>query len=116
MLKQVSHVNLWVHDQDEALAFFTEKLGFAVATDQQFDGTQRWIELRIPGADTRLVLFTPKGHEDRIGTFTSISVVCDEWRRPTPSSPRRASSSRPLPRSRSGARSRCSTTPTATRS
>jgi predicted enzyme related to lactoylglutathione lyase len=27
VLKHVSHVNVWVHDQDEALAFFTEKLG-----------------------------------------------------------------------------------------
>jgi catechol 2,3-dioxygenase-like lactoylglutathione lyase family enzyme len=25
VLKRVSHVNVWVHDQDEALAFFTEK-------------------------------------------------------------------------------------------
>ena len=27
MLKQLTHVNQWVHDQDEALAFYTEKLG-----------------------------------------------------------------------------------------
>jgi len=59
------------------LAFYTEKLGFAVATDQSF-GEQRWIELRIPGAQTRLVLFTPDGHEDRIGTFTSISFQADD--------------------------------------
>ncbi len=45
MLKRVSHVNVWVHDQDEALAFFTEKLGFEVREDvtlEQF-GDYRWL-------------------------------------------------------------------------
>ncbi len=45
MLKRVSHVNVWVHDQDEALAFFTEKLGFEVREDvtlEQF-GSYRWL-------------------------------------------------------------------------
>jgi catechol 2,3-dioxygenase-like lactoylglutathione lyase family enzyme len=45
MLKHVSHVNLWVHDQDEALSFFTEKLGFEVREDvtlEQF-GNLRWL-------------------------------------------------------------------------
>ena len=27
MLKSLTNVTLWVHDQDEALAFYTEKLG-----------------------------------------------------------------------------------------
>ena len=80
-IKSIKFVGVPVSDQDRSLAFFTEKLGFAVATDQEFDGTQRWIELRIPGAETRLVLFTPKGHESRIGTFTSISFVVDDVER-----------------------------------
>ena len=45
MLKQVSHVNVWVHDQDEALAFYTSKLGFEVREDvtlEQF-GSYRWL-------------------------------------------------------------------------
>jgi catechol 2,3-dioxygenase-like lactoylglutathione lyase family enzyme len=77
-IKSIKFVGVPVSNQDRSLAFFTEKLGFAVATDQEFDGKQRWIELRIPGADTRLVLFTPEGHESRIGTFTSISFVVDD--------------------------------------
>jgi len=81
VIKSIKFVGVPVRDQDRSLAFFTEKLGFAVATDQRFDETQRWIELRIPGADTRLVLFTPKGHEDRIGTFQSISFVADDVER-----------------------------------
>jgi catechol 2,3-dioxygenase-like lactoylglutathione lyase family enzyme len=62
-----------VADQDAALAFYTQKLGFSVVTDQPMGPGARWIELRIPGADTGIVLFTPDGHEDRIGTFQSIS-------------------------------------------
>ncbi len=78
MIKAIKFVSLAVRDQDRALAFYTEQLGFAVATDQPFGPTQRWIELRIPGADTRLVLFTPEGHEGRIGTFTGISFLSDD--------------------------------------
>jgi predicted enzyme related to lactoylglutathione lyase len=53
-------------------------MGFKVLTDQQFTPTQRWIELTIPGAETGIALFTPEGHEDRIGQFQSISFWCDD--------------------------------------
>jgi predicted enzyme related to lactoylglutathione lyase len=36
------------------------------------------VELRIPGADTRLVLFTMEGSEDRIGTFQNFTFVTDD--------------------------------------
>lgn len=73
MIKGIKFVSLPVTDQDRALAFYTEKLGFRVLTDQPFNEKQRWIELSIPGADTGVVLFTPDGHEDRIGTFQPVS-------------------------------------------
>jgi catechol 2,3-dioxygenase-like lactoylglutathione lyase family enzyme len=44
-----------IHDQ--ALAFYTEKLGFRLLTDQPFDNKQRWTELGISGTETRIVLF-----------------------------------------------------------
>ena len=31
MLKQLTNVQVWVHDQDEALAFYTDKLGLRAA-------------------------------------------------------------------------------------
>ena len=67
-----------VRDQDASLKFYTEKLGFKVVTDQPISETQRWIELLIPGAETGLALFTPEGHEDRIGQFQSLSFWCDD--------------------------------------
>ena len=59
-------VGIPTSDQQRSLRFYTEKLGFAVSTDQPFDGKQRWIEMRVANATTRIVLFTPEGHEDRI--------------------------------------------------
>ena len=77
MIKGMKFASIPVRDQDASLAFYTEKLGFSVATDAPFNDKQRWIELRIPGADTRVVLFTPDGWESRIGGFQAISFWTD---------------------------------------
>ena len=78
MIRGVKFVTIPVTDQDRALAFYTAKLGFRVVTDQPFNAQQRWIELGIPGADTRIVLFCfgdsrkPGGNRDL--TFWSDDV------------------------------------------
>lgn len=73
MIKRIKFIGIPVADQERALEFYTEKLGFRILTDQQFTPTQRWIELTIPGAETGIALFTPPGHEDRVGTFVNSS-------------------------------------------
>ena len=78
MIKSIKFVNIPVADQDRALAFYTEKLGFRIQTDQPFSEQQRWIELSIPGADTGITLFTPDQHRGRIGDFTGISFLTDD--------------------------------------
>ena len=79
MIKGIKFVNIPVRDQARALAFYTETLGLLVATNQPMGGGgQRWIELKIPGADTRVALFTPPGHEDRVGTFVPLSLWSDD--------------------------------------
>jgi predicted enzyme related to lactoylglutathione lyase len=77
MIMQVKFVGIPVKDQERALAFYREKLGFKVATDQPMGEGKRWIELRIGGAETRVVLFTPPGQEDRVGTFFNGSLEAD---------------------------------------
>jgi catechol 2,3-dioxygenase-like lactoylglutathione lyase family enzyme len=57
MIRGVKFVSIPVADQDRALAFYTDTLGFRLLTDQPFNEKQRWLELGIPGADTRVVLF-----------------------------------------------------------
>jgi predicted enzyme related to lactoylglutathione lyase len=78
MITQLKFVGIPTRDQARALKFYTEQLGFEVATDQPFSDQQRWIELRIANAGTRVVLFTPEGHEARIGTFFNGSFSCDD--------------------------------------
>jgi predicted enzyme related to lactoylglutathione lyase len=78
MIKAIKFTSIPVRNQDHALEFYTKKLGFQIVTDQPFNGQQRWIELGIPGAKTGVTLFTPPGHEDRVGSFTGISFECDD--------------------------------------
>ncbi len=78
MIKQIKFVSIPVADQNRALDFYTEKLGFTIITDQPFNEKQRWIELRIPKAETRVVLFTAEGEEKRIGSFMNMSYACEE--------------------------------------
>src|SRR5712672_983829 len=77
MIKRIKFVGIPVADQDRALEFYTRKLGFRILTDQSFGPAQRWIELSIPGAETGIALFTPEGHEDRVGTFVNTSWEVD---------------------------------------
>jgi len=78
MIKRIKFIGIPVRDQDRALEFYTGKLGFRILTDQAFTDKQRWIELSIPRAETGVVLFTPEGHEDRIGTFVNTSWEVDD--------------------------------------
>ena len=78
MIKGIKFASVPVRDQDRALEFYTQKLGFRVITDSPFDGTQRWIELGLPRAETKLVLFTAQGQEAMIGTHLNITFVADD--------------------------------------
>ena len=52
-----------VADQDAALAFYTEKLGYEVRSDSRFGehGENRWLEVAPPGSSARLALNPPMG-------------------------------------------------------
>jgi predicted enzyme related to lactoylglutathione lyase len=78
MFKRIKFVGIPVRDQDRALAFWTKNFGLQIATDQPMGNGQRWIELKIPGAQTGFALFTPPGHEERIGTFQNLSLEFDD--------------------------------------
>lgn len=55
----VSVVGLYVRDQDEALTFYTEKLGFRVHTDVR-NGDYRWLTVQAPDQPSfQLGLFLP---------------------------------------------------------
>ena len=77
MIKSVKFISIPVADQQRALEFYTRKLGFQVTTDQPMGPGQRWIELGLNGG-SGVVLFTPPEHQERIGTFSGISFLCDD--------------------------------------
>jgi catechol 2,3-dioxygenase-like lactoylglutathione lyase family enzyme len=99
MLAYVKFVSIPTSDQDRAVAFWTEKVGLTVMSDQPFSDKQRWIELAIANSPTRFVLFTPDGQEDErvatspgrggerpgdvrpmlmIGSFFNGALACDD--------------------------------------
>lgn len=77
VIRKLNYVGIPTSDQERALAFWTGVMGFVIATDRPV-GDVRWIELTIPGAQTGILLFTPQGHEDRIGTFFNGSFGCED--------------------------------------
>ena len=61
---KLAHAQLWVHDQDEALAFYTEKLGMEVRRDVTLPemGDFRWLTVGPPGQeDVSIVLMAIPG-------------------------------------------------------
>ena len=93
-----------VSDQDAALAFYTEKLGFEVRADTRFGehGEMRWLEVAPPGSTARLALNPPMGAEpggggigvettDVLGEHARLSAVegldIDEAPMQTPGAP-----------------------------
>ena len=64
MLKQLTHVHQWVDDQDEALAFYTERLGMELREDVTVPemGNFRWLSVGPVGQpDLAIVLMTVPG-------------------------------------------------------
>ena len=64
MLKQLTYVNVWVHDQDEALAFYRDTLGLELRDDVTVPemGNFRWLSVGVPGQDgVALALLTIPG-------------------------------------------------------
>jgi predicted enzyme related to lactoylglutathione lyase len=80
MITHLKFASIPTRNQDAAVAFYTEKLGFKVITDQPHGG-QRWIEMRVGTSDTRIVLFTPDGQQERVGTMFNGSFACDNVER-----------------------------------
>src|SRR5689334_25376231 len=48
MITRMSHVLVWVKNQQEALDFYRDKLGFEVDTDAMIGENFRWLTMRIP--------------------------------------------------------------------
>ncbi|MHA4810602.1 VOC family protein [Flavitalea flava] len=60
MITRVSHMTIFVQDQDKALDFYVNKLGFTVNTDAVMDNGFRWITVTPPEQpDLEIILLNP---------------------------------------------------------
>jgi catechol 2,3-dioxygenase-like lactoylglutathione lyase family enzyme len=57
MFNSISHYNLWVTDQEQALDFYVGKLGFEVNTDIQLD-FMRWLTVNVPGKPEQQIILS----------------------------------------------------------
>ena len=62
-----------VSDQDQAIAFYTQKLGFTVTMDQPFGEGDRWVEVTPPAGGAAVALVPPQGSYQP-GRMTGISL------------------------------------------
>jgi predicted enzyme related to lactoylglutathione lyase len=80
-MKKLSHVTVLVKDQDEALRWYTEKLGFTKKQDEAFGPGMRWLTIAVPGDELEVVLQKPS--EERmaeVGNGTPWVLETDDCR------------------------------------
>jgi catechol 2,3-dioxygenase-like lactoylglutathione lyase family enzyme len=59
MISKMTHVSIYVLDQDRAYDFYTNKLGFKVVTDVPMPGGDRWITVCPPGQTDFEIILSP---------------------------------------------------------
>ncbi|MEU3272174.1 VOC family protein [Saccharomonospora sp. NPDC006951] len=60
MFNAITHTQIYVLDQDEALDFYVGKLGFEVNTDVDL-GDMRWLSVNVPGRPDQQILLEKPG-------------------------------------------------------
>ena len=76
MLRHVKFANLPVTDQDRAVAFWRDRLGLAIVTDEAYGEGFRWIELALPQAETRIVFVRRAG--EAVSEQPDMILICDD--------------------------------------
>lgn len=87
MKQRIVHIALVVNDYDEAIQWYTEKLGFTLIDDTPQSETKRWVLVAPPGGECCLLLAKGVGDEQRsrIGNQTGgrvfLFLETDDFRR-----------------------------------
>ena len=74
MISRMSHTTIYVLNQQEALEFYTQKLGFELRGDTPYGDGDRWVEVAPPGAATRIALVPPREGQSA-GVATNIGLT-----------------------------------------
>ncbi len=78
-ITQVGRVMVPVEDQDAAIAFYTETLGFELTADVPFGDGDRWVEVGPPGGGATLALVPSRG-EYQAGRMTGVALDTNDAR------------------------------------
>jgi catechol 2,3-dioxygenase-like lactoylglutathione lyase family enzyme len=76
-ITQVGTVIVPVSDQERALDFYTDKLGFEKRTDLPYGDGDRWLEVAPPGAATTISIVPPR-EGDPVGIETRTGFTTDD--------------------------------------
>ena len=76
MIKGLNFQSLPVVDQDRALAFYRDTMGFMVQTDAPYGDDWRWIFIQIPGAET-MIQFARSTEISHNG-IPALVLICDD--------------------------------------
>lgn len=68
MQQRIAHIALVVKDYDEAILFYTEKLGFTLIEDKTISETKRWVLIAPPGAKECLLLLAKADTEMQLAS------------------------------------------------
>jgi len=77
MSQKLSHIALIVHDYDEAIAYYRQKLGFVLLEDTKLSETKRWVLMAPKGATNFSLLLAKATNEEqrsRVGNQTGGRV------------------------------------------
>ncbi|HAK12208.1 MAG TPA: hypothetical protein DCO78_09780, partial [Chitinophagaceae bacterium] len=64
-MQSLAHIALVVKEYDEAIAFFTQKLGFSLVEDTILSPTKRWVLVAPPGSNGCQILLAKAANEEQ---------------------------------------------------
>jgi|SRR5699024_5880145 len=78
MITSVASAIIYVSDQDAALEFYRDVLGFEVVMDAEMAEESRWLELRPSGAQTSIVLAAAAAFGKQPGEGAYLTFAADD--------------------------------------
>src|SRR5579884_3415307 len=74
MIQRMSHITIWVLNQEEAFDFYVNKLGFKVHTDAKMDNGFRWLTVTPPGQPDLEIVLMPTHPSPMVDQETSDAL------------------------------------------
>lgn len=78
MIGKIATSAVYVTDQDEAVRFWGEQVGFEIRRDLPMGPGARWVEMAPPGAESCIVIYPKSMMEDWAERKPSMVFECDD--------------------------------------